>query len=170
MVENGMVDFGIGLRLQTDRELVFTELMTDRLVVMMPQDHQLGKLRKIEWGDLGKHEIISMTRDTSVRHLMEQAFAKIGQSLNPTYEASYMSTAISMVEAGLGVTVLPSLALSTLRIPNVLVRPLENPVVKRQVGVISKRGRALPPAAQAFWETLQNDNFVKQLISDISRL
>ena len=170
MVENGMVDFGIGLRLQTDRDFTFTELMTDRLVVLMPQNHHLGKLSKIEWEDLGEHEIIAMTKDTSVRHLMDQAFAKIGQSPNPTYEASYMSTAMSMVEAGLGITILPSLALSTLRIPNVEVRPLENPVVERQVGIIAKRGRVFPPAAQAFLETLQKDKFVKELIFDISKL
>jgi DNA-binding transcriptional LysR family regulator len=168
MVENGEVDFGIGLRLQFERDLVFSELMTDRLVVLMPLGHHLEKLEEVDWESLVGAEFIAMTRDTSVRHLTDQAFAKIGQTLSPTYEASYMSTAISMVEAGLGITVLPSLALSSLRIPNVQVRPLNNPVIKREVGIIYKKNKVFGPAAQAFSEILKKDKAVKNLIYEIS--
>lgn len=168
LVENGEVDFGIGLRLQFERDLVFSELLTDRLVVLMPLNHSLEKWQEVEWDALVDIEMIAMTRDTSVRHLTEQAFAKIGKTLHPSYEASYMSTAISMVEAGLGITILPSLALSTLRIPNVRVRPLINPIVRRDVGIINKKNKIFSPAAQAFLNVLQNNETIKSLISEIS--
>jgi DNA-binding transcriptional LysR family regulator len=128
----------------------------------------LEKREEVDWESLVGAEFIAMTRDTSVRHLTDQAFAKIGQTLSPTYEASYMSTAISMVEAGLGITVLPSLALSSLRIPNVQVRPLNNPVIKREVGIIYKKNKVFGPAAQAFSEILKKDKAVKNLIYEIS--
>lgn len=168
MVENGEVDFGIGLRLQFEKDLVFSGLLTDRLVILMPLNHPLEKCQEVEWGSLVDTEIIAMTRDTSVRHLTEQAFAKIGKTLQPSYEASYMSTAISMVEAGLGITVLPSLALSTLRMPNVQVRPLINPIVRREVGVIHKKNKIFSPATQAFLNVLRNNETIKDLISGIS--
>ncbi|MCW9049352.1 MAG: LysR substrate-binding domain-containing protein, partial [Deltaproteobacteria bacterium] len=129
--------------------------------------HHLEKREEVGWAELVGTEIISMTKDTSVRHLMEQAFAKIGESLNPTYEASYMSTVISMVEAGLGITVLPSLALSTLRLPNVQLRPLHNPVVRREIGILSKKNKVFAPAAKVFLEILTKDNSVKTLIREI---
>jgi DNA-binding transcriptional LysR family regulator len=166
-VESGEVDFGIGLRLQFEKELVFSELLTDRLMVLMPEGHRLDGMETVEWAALAAEEFIAMTRDTSVRHLTEQAFARIGETLRPAFEASYMSTAMAMVEAGLGVTVLPSMALSSLRVPGIQVRPLVAPVMTREVGIITKKNRAPSPAAQAFLRLLREDRAVKGLIEEL---
>lgn len=169
MVETGAVDFGLGLRLQFEKDLAFKHMIADNLMVLMPVGHPLEKKDEVNWEDLIGIEVISMSRESSVRHLMDQAFAKINRTFNPTYEASYMSTAISMVDAGIGVTVLTSLALSSLKSPNVSVRSLNNPTVKRDVGIISKRNKVLSPAAQAFLDILENDTFVKNLIRDVCK-
>lgn len=167
MVEAGSVDFGLGLRLQFEKDLAFKHMIADHLMVLMPAGHPLEKKEEVNWEDLVEIEVIAMSRESSVRHLMDQAFAKIDRTFNPAYEASYMSTAISMVEARLGVTVLTSLALSSLKTPNVKVRSLNNPIVKRDVGIISKKDKVLSPAAQAFLEILENDTFVKSLIHKV---
>ncbi len=166
-VENGEVDFGIGLRLQFEKDLVFTELLTDRLMVLIPAGHRLESRETVDWAALADEEFIAMTPDTSVRHLTEQAFARIGKTLRPAYEASYMSTAMAMVEAGLGITVLPSMALTSLRIPGILVRPLLEPEMTREVGIITKKHRALTPAAQAFLRILKEDREVRGLLQEL---
>ena len=43
-----------------------------------------------------------MGRDSSVRTVVDRALAAIGHFSPPDYEAGYISTALGMVEAGLG--------------------------------------------------------------------
>jgi len=51
-----------------------------------------------------------LTRDSGIRLLVEFGFEAAQIPLNPAYEVSYVTTALAMVEAGLGVAVLPTYA------------------------------------------------------------
>ena len=160
-VANGEVDLGIGLRLGSESDLVFSKIFDDRLVVMMRADHHLGQFEVVEWPDLAGTDFIAMSWDTSVRRLTERTFAALGQTLRPSYEVSFMHTAIAMVNEGLGVTVLPSLAISYLRTHDLIVRLLINPVVTRDIGIIKKKNKSLSPAAQTFADLLSTDEKIQ---------
>ena len=72
----------------------------------------------------------------------------------PIYEPAFMATAVGMVRAGLGATLLPSSALEIATASDVVVHTLDNPELTRQVGVLKKRDRAHSPAALALVEML----------------
>jgi DNA-binding transcriptional LysR family regulator len=55
-----------------------------------------------------------------------------------------------MVEAGLGVAVLPAYVWGFARIFNVVSKVLSEPEVRREVAIIQASGRSLSPAAEAF--------------------
>ena len=55
---------------------------------------------------------------------------------------------IGLVEAGLGVAAVPSLAMPAKDHPLLVSVPLVEPVVTRRVGLIRRKGRSLSPAAQ----------------------
>jgi DNA-binding transcriptional LysR family regulator len=78
---------------------------------------------------------------------VDRAFASIGHFAPPSYEASYISTALGMVEAGLGITILPASVLRMDRGRNLVSRPIQKPRMDREVGFIQLRGRSLSPAA-----------------------
>lgn len=59
-----------------------------------------------------------------------------------------------MVEAGLGVAVVPSLAMPTDEHHILLSRPLIEPVIRRTRGLVQKRESFLSPAAEKFREML----------------
>ena len=61
---------------------------------------------------------------------------------------------LGLVEAGLGVAAVPSLAMPASDHPLLVSVPLTEPVVTRRVGLIRRRGRSLPPAAQQFYDLL----------------
>ena len=61
-----------------------------------------------------------------------------------------MTTAIMMVEAGLGVAVLPAYVWGFARAFNVVSKVLSEPEVRREVAIIQASGRSLSPAAEAF--------------------
>ena len=70
------------------------------------------------------------------------------------YEATFMSTAIGMVRAGLGVTVLPSAALEVQSAGDLAAQTLVNRTLARKIGILTRRGRPPSPAAAAFVEFL----------------
>jgi LysR family transcriptional regulator, carnitine catabolism transcriptional activator len=96
-----------------------------------------------------------MSRDSSVRRLTEQAFARNGLVIEPVFEAKYMSTAIGIIANGLGVGALPSSALSMVVQAGLSHAAIHGPVMQRRIGIMTRRGRSLSPAAQALIESLK---------------
>jgi DNA-binding transcriptional LysR family regulator len=61
---------------------------------------------------------------------------------------------LGLVEAGLGVAAVPSLAMPARDHPLLVSVPLGEPVVTRHVGLIRRAGRTLAPAAQQLYDFL----------------
>jgi len=58
-----------------------------------------------------------------------------------------------MVEAGLGITALPSMSLSLLGHPRLRSARIIEPEIHRQIGILRRRDSALSPAAVEFVKT-----------------
>ena len=58
---------------------------------------------------------------------------------------------LGLVEAGLGVAAVPSLAMPAPDHPLLVSVPLVEPIVTRKVGLIRRKGRTLSPAAQQLY-------------------
>lgn len=71
-------------------------------------------------------------------------------TLNPTNEVSFMTTALSMVSANLGVTACLPYARALVTFYRLQMRLLQDPVITRKFFVYTKTGRSLSPAAESF--------------------
>jgi LysR family carnitine catabolism transcriptional activator len=155
LVKAGEVDFGIGTLSRAEPELIFTRMMSDDLKVIFPADHPLHKRRgSVTLEQLSKLPLVLTTPDTSVRVLVDEAFDSIGQIPQLECEASYMSTAISMVRVGMGVTILPLSAIKMEGVSGLFARPIAYAGFRRDIGIIRRVGRSLSPAAESFIELL----------------
>lgn len=151
MVRSGAVDFGLTGEPRPDPQLVFKALASDRIVAVLPRDHPLGKAARVSLDDLLSVPLILMDRDSSVRRIVDAAYAAAGKrSVAPSYEATFMATAIGMVRGGLGVTLLPSSALELSAADDLATRVIDNPRLTRKLGVLCDRRRSFSPAAQVF--------------------
>ena len=155
MIRAGEADLGIGGRPAANEELGFSRLLSDQLVAACPKNHALARRRRIGWSDLIGVPFISMSRDSSVRRLVEQAFAEIGERHEPAYEVVYLSSAVAMAAAALGIAVVPSSALGAMNLERIAVRPLVGPAVEREIGILTSRTRSLSPAARFFADCLR---------------
>ena len=156
MVKNEDVDFGIGSFPDVDPDIQTIPLFTDRMRTIFPPGSPLEHKRIIPLRLLTDFSLILMDQQSSVRTLINRAFESIGHFPVPAYEVTYMSTAVGMVKAGLGVTFLPSSALEVSELSGVRSRVLNHPALTRKIVVAQKTGRSLSPAA---------DTFVKSLIA-----
>ena len=137
----------------------------DRMHVVFPKDHPIGKLRSIGVADLANHPLILLASTTSVRTVVDAAFLAAGYTPQATCEATYMMTAIAMVRAGLGLTVLPGSAREISAEPDLRSRAIDAPGFSRAVTVIKKSGRTLPPISAAFADHLASSLSGREMFS-----
>jgi DNA-binding transcriptional LysR family regulator len=149
-VRSGEADCGIGTFAEAEEGIRRQILFEDALMAWCPAQSQCARSSRLAWKDLPAGQLIAMTRDSRIRFLVDQAYQSIGQTVRPAYEVSHMTTAIMMVEAGLGVAVLPAYVWGFARVFNVVPKVLSEPEVRREVAIIQASGRSLSPAAGAF--------------------
>jgi DNA-binding transcriptional LysR family regulator len=138
-----------------DPQLSFTPLLKDRMVAVLPPRHPLTSAKSVRLADLLDAPLVLMDRDSSVRRIVDEACASIGRLATPAYEAAYMATALGMVRAGLGATLLPSSAAELLAAGDLPIRDLDAPRVERALGLVKQRRRAYSPAAEALVSVLR---------------
>ncbi|HVO90527.1 MAG TPA: LysR family transcriptional regulator [Casimicrobiaceae bacterium] len=155
MVRGGAVDFGLTGEPGADAQLEFTPLATDHMVIVMPRGHPFSRMRRLRLDDLLDAPLILMDRDSSVRRIVDGAYAAAGiASIAPAYEAAFMATAIAMVRGGLGITLLPSSAIELTSAHDLATRAIADPRLTRTLGILRERRRSLSPAAQSFADLL----------------
>ena len=96
---------------------------------------------------LAPHPFIHMTRNSSVRQALEAALHPI--AMNTVLEVEQLATVMGMVEAGLGISVVPTLTLYQFRRDTIATRPLAIPQLARRVYLVRRREGSLSSAAQA---------------------
>jgi DNA-binding transcriptional LysR family regulator len=154
-VRDGEVDFGIGTFERSARELIAEPLMTDTLVLACASGHSLARRRQVPWRALAGHPFIALTRDNSVGQLITESLGGAGIEIHPAYEVSHLWTVVGMVDAGLGVAVLPSYANAIAQLYQIRILRLVDPVVRRETSFVTRRGVRLSPAAQGFQSFLK---------------
>jgi len=121
-------------------------------VLVCRKDHALAARGKVPIREVLAHPQISLSPGSNVRTTLARCMEADGLTFVPDYELIHHYPVGAMVEAGLGVTLLPSMACGMLRKSSVLrIVALDNPRYSRAVGLIKRRGAVLSPAAQRFY-------------------
>lgn len=133
---------------QPDDDLVMTTVMEDRFVLACRRDHPLAKGGAVPWPALVDMPVVMLGQRSGTSRLV---YAQLPRSQNAAawrYEVQHLSTALSFVEAGLGVGVIPVMAMQALGEGALVYRPLVEPELSRTIVVVERRGATLSPAAE----------------------
>jgi LysR family carnitine catabolism transcriptional activator len=121
-------------------------------VAVIPRKHPWAVKKSISLAALAKADFLALLPGSNVRETLDAAMASQSLKLVPKYEVQHHYTLGGMVEAGLGVTALPSMSVSMLSQPMLRTLPITKSTVIREVGIIKLRGKKLSPASRAFIE------------------
>jgi DNA-binding transcriptional LysR family regulator len=91
-----------------------------------------------------------LSRGSVFRDLTEAGFAAAGLMLKPAREANYAGSLIGMVDAALGVAILPGYAVKLADPARIGWCRIENPLIDREVSLVRRAGVSLSHAAQGF--------------------
>jgi DNA-binding transcriptional LysR family regulator len=151
-VAHGEADFGLNFVGAQDNDVDFEPMLEERFVAACRRDHPLADKAKVSWAELAAYDYITVDKSSGNRLLLDQALA--GASVQPQnmYETQHGTTTIGLVEAGLGVAVVPAMAMPGPDHPLLVSVPLVGPVVKRKMGLIKRQGSVLSPAAQQLYD------------------
>ncbi len=149
-VARGEADFGINFIGASHPEIDFTPLAVDPFVLTCRHDHPLAAREQVAWKELAAHRVITVGRTSGNRVLIDNALSQLGLGLNWSYEVTHLSGSLGLVEAGLGVAVLPKLATPATAHPIIQTVPLVEPEVTRTIGVVRRHGAILSPRAGQF--------------------
>jgi len=155
-VRHGELELGWGLYPTPHDDLAFEPLGRDQMVAVMHTGHALAQRERVSWDDLRQHKLVSASRQSGVRIYAERAAEIAGVVLQPSYQTGSLSTGMALVRCGLGCAVMPALSLGSLNQDNVVVLPMEQPGVWREIGLIQRQGWPLSPAASAFAHLARN--------------
>ncbi|HET9578853.1 MAG TPA: LysR substrate-binding domain-containing protein [Usitatibacter sp.] len=148
-------EFGINMQGAGHPELTSIPLLQDRLVLVCRDDHPLARKPRLSWKQLETHAVILPGHESGNRPHIDLALERHGVSLQAFYEVQRSSTAVGMVAKGVGVAVVPALAVQKDAYPGLRVTPLVDPVVSRTLVLLSRQRAQLTPAAQALYEVIR---------------
>jgi len=154
-VIDGEVDLGINLSSSDAPGIDFEPLLEDPYVLACRLDHPLAEKEAVGWHDIAPYRFVTIGRASGNRLILDLGLA--GLKLRPRwfYEVQHLSSALGLVEAGLGVAAMPRLAMPRDPHPTLVARPLIDPVLTRTVGIIVRHGADLSPAARQFRRMLR---------------
>jgi len=155
-VARGDADFGLTYIGTQDAEIAYQPLLNEPFVVALRRDHPLAARRTLTWAQLADHHFIRLAQGSGNRFLMDQALAHSEHQPRWFCEVQHVPALVSLVEAGVGIGVVPQLAMPKGRHAALVSKPLREPAISRDIGLIHRRGRQLSPVAQLLYDMLMN--------------
>ena len=163
-VLSGEVDFGVVID-PGDREALHCEpIYTEPFGLACPPAHRLARRRQARWTDLADQPLVLLDHASGSRRLIDRALAAQGVQARVAQEVGHATTIFRMLDAGLGVSVIPMLALPPEGLPHLAIRPLL-PRVDRDIVLVHRRNRALAPLAQRVWDLVRDVAHARQRIT-----
>lgn len=153
-VRTGEAEFGIALPVSSDADLVFEPLHEDTYGLVCRKDDPLAALEKVEWDDLKQRRLVTVHRSSGNRTTLEAGLALAGVELSWFYEVTRLTSALSLVHAGLGPSVLPRMACEGPDARDLTWRQIEGAQIARTIGVLRRPAVTLPPAASRLLDLL----------------
>ena len=154
-VQKGEAEFGITI-LGTNRwDLEFKPLVKEPFVLVCRDDHAFAARRSLKWSQLEGVPLIRVSPRTGNRILIDDALGGRGEAMNWAYEVQHVASAVALVAAGVGCTVLPRPAIDIAGGPTLIAVPLRDPGITRILGAVTRRGIPLSEPARKLLKLIE---------------
>ena len=155
LLEDPEVALGVAAPYETSADLEYRHLFSMDWSLIAPPRHPLLRKRKLSLADLAEVPLILFERGSTGRQHVMDAFHGAGLSLRVDMETTNTEIIVRMVEAGLGISIVPLMASGAVtQGRRVGVRSLGSQIRPIHSGVLLRREAPLSPAARAFVDFL----------------
>jgi DNA-binding transcriptional LysR family regulator len=154
-VGRGEVEFGIASGDIANAELHIEPLMEDPFRLVCRRDDPIAASGVATWSQLSGRKLVMLNNTSGSRQVIEATLARTRTRVDIFLELAQPSSILGMVEAGIGIAVVPQLAAPRRDDALLATCRLIKPSVSRTILLLRRRDRSLSPAAAAVWAALR---------------
>jgi len=123
-------------------------IFSQELFLVVPDEHPLRNAKEVHLEDFRDDPFIIANRGSGLRVFVDALFRSAGWTPKVVFEAEECNAMAAFVSSRQGVTIMPRIPL--LDTYPVAALKLSSPPLFRDISLLWKEGRALPPAAERF--------------------
>ncbi|MEX8194629.1 LysR family transcriptional regulator [Comamonas guangdongensis] len=167
-VRSGEVDFGVVIDPSEKQDLHVQTILTEPFCLVCLSSHRLARKKEVSWAELAGEPLVLLDHASGSRRLIDAALQAHGAAASVVQDVGHTTTIYSMVQQGLGLSVVPQLAIPAAwkRLaataarsgePAVLVSRQLVPRVERGIMLVRRQQRELSPVAHRVWELIADE-------------
>ena len=153
-VRAGEVCIGIGAAEISSSDLIATPLMNDQLHVVFTRGHPLQDLSDVTLEAVSQYPLILTSASSSVRNTIDFHFKNRGLIMLLAHDVAQFSSAIGLVRAGIGITILPTTAAELRTCADLASREIVN--ASRKIILLTSPRLPMSEACVQFVDLLSN--------------
>lgn len=153
-VRLGEIEIGIASSVGNLPDLHCSELLSDPLRLVCRKDHWFAKKKTVHWNDLAGQRLVMLGSTSGSHEMIRRHLINLKIEVDVVMELAQPNSVLNMVRAGIGISIMPLLALPTTGDLTVISKPLHPSELVRTITAIRKPDRSLSPAAQALWDLI----------------
>lgn len=153
-VAENRADVGIFTRLPHGADIEVFPFRHDRLVLLVPNEHPLAVRDCVNFSETLDHAYVALSSGTHLNFQLIKAANDLGRSLKIRMEVSSYDALCGMVQAGVGIGILPEGSMSLYKIDRAKMIRLDEAWTSRELSVCIRSREALSVAAGLFLDHL----------------
>ncbi|QET04153.1 MULTISPECIES: LysR family transcriptional regulator [Cupriavidus] len=106
-VQEGMVDIGIAAGVMPNEGLEVMPYRVDRLVLATALSHPLAREKRVRFADTLEYDFVGLPEESAIHNFLKRAASDLQRTLHWRIQVSNFETAGRMIEANVGIGVLP---------------------------------------------------------------
>lgn len=159
-VRNREIDFGVTPVVQAKSDLTFKHLLREPLVALASKDHfnelpdalSLERLAQLPLLVMQGMPIIVLHNEQEIPMLLTEYLESSGRPLTIACSVRQAATLVDLAASGLGIGLVPRLAVPAGISPKIRILPLTEPQVVRDIGIATLKGEVLSEPSLALAE------------------
>ncbi|WP_296258262.1 MULTISPECIES: LysR family transcriptional regulator [unclassified Pseudomonas] len=151
-VAENRADIGIFTRLPHGADIEVFPFRTDQLVLLVPNDHPLAARASVTFNETLDHQYVTLRSGTHLNFQLIKAANDLGRALKIRMEVASYDALCLMVQAGVGLGIMPEGSAAIYKLEGVKVVRLNEEWASRELSVCVRSREGLSTAAGLFLE------------------
>jgi DNA-binding transcriptional LysR family regulator len=156
-IAENQADIGVFTRLPHGSDVEVFPFREDRLVLLVPGDHPLAGRESVGFEETLDYAFVALKSGTHLNFQLIKAANDVGRSLNIRMEVSNYDALGLMVQAGIGIGIMPQGSVGLYNLAGTCAIGLDEPWAQRELSLCVRSREGLSSAAQLFFEHLLGD-------------
>lgn len=163
VLENEL-DFAISILPVENEKLAVKPLYKEAFFFVTTANHPLANYQQINFEELVTTPIVMFPETHRCRQLIDFTCQEAGLALKPFIETTTIDSLFNLVKSGIGATVLSKTLIEMYHDQDLIVIPIVNPKLCREVGIVHLKDKNVGQAASGFIELIFS--YIKSIKKD----